>query len=136
MKRIIVTAAILMHQNEILCMQRGAGKYPYVSYKFEFPGGKVEAGESFEIALSRELQEEMALSVEIKPEQFFMTVVHQYPDFFIEMHSYICPVDHQKFMLREHISSVWLKPQELLSLDWAPADVPIVKRLMEEMGSV
>lgn len=133
MKHLEVTAAILLNEGEILCMQRNAGKYDYVSFKFEFPGGKVEPGESLEQALSRELKEEMDIVVFIKPDQFFMTIQHEYPDFSITMHSYLCPIDHRIFTRKEHLSHVWLKPDQLDTLDWAPADLPIVKKLMEEI---
>lgn len=128
-----VTAAILLEDGEILCMQRNSGKYDYISFKFEFPGGKVESGESLEQALSRELQEEMDITIPIKPDHFFMTIDHQYPDFAITMHSYLCPVDSRAFTRKEHLSHVWLAPSQLNTLDWAPADLPIVKKLMEEM---
>jgi len=134
MKQIIVTAAILTNNNEILCMQRGENKYSYLSYKFEFPGGKVEEGESNEQALSRELYEEMDICLDIHPSQFFMTINHHYPDFSIEMHSYLCPIDNRSFIRKEHISHVWLRREELKSIDWAPADIPIVDKLMVELG--
>jgi 8-oxo-dGTP diphosphatase len=133
MKKLEVTAAILIEDGEILCMQRSVVKFDYVSFKFEFPGGKVEQGESLEEALSRELKEEMDIDITVKPEQFFMTVHHQYPDFFITMHSYLCPVSNRNFERKEHLSHIWLKPEKLDTLDWAPADLPIVKKLMEEM---
>lgn len=133
MKHYEVTAAIIIEAGEILCMQRNKGKYDYVSFKFEFPGGKVEPGETLEHALSRELKEEMDITISVKPEQFFMSVQHQYPDFYITMHSYLCPIDNRTFTRKEHLSHVWLKPDQLNILDWAPADVPIVRKLMEEM---
>ena len=132
MKSYIVTAAVLTHENKYLCMQRGPSKYDYVSYKYEFPGGKVEAGESNEDGLSRELMEEMKIQVSVKPEYFFHTVTHKYPDFKITMHSYLCPVESKEFTLIEHVDYKWLNKEDLLSLDWAPADVPIVEKLMRE----
>lgn len=134
MKHFEVTAAILIEDGEILCMQRKPGKFDYISYKFEFPGGKVEPGESLEQALSRELQEEMDINISINPEQFFLSVQHQYPDFSITLHSFICPVNSRSFIRKEHHSHVWLTPEKLDTLEWAPADLPIVKKLMEEMG--
>ena len=62
-----------------------------------------------------------------------MTIQHQYPDFSIIMHSYLLPVESRSFTRKEHISHTGLKPSELPSLDWAPADIPIVKKLMEVM---
>lgn len=131
MKHYEVTAAILVNNNEILCMQRGVSKYDYISYKYEFPGGKVEAGETKEESLHRELVEELELCVEVKPENHFLTVKYSYPDFMITMHSYICYVSNRKINRKEHISSVWLKTDKLYSLDWAAADIPIVDKLVE-----
>ncbi len=133
MKHYEVTAAIIINNNEILCMQRDQSKYSYLSYKYEFPGGKVEEDESLVQALMRELIEELDYHLEITPEDFFLTVEHEYPDFFIKMHSYICNVSERQFIRKEHHSHVWLKPSELHTLDWAAADLPIVSRLMEVM---
>lgn len=125
-----VTAAIITNQKQILCMQRSASKYDYVSYKYEFPGGKLEQGESHEACLIRELKEEMNLDVKITPGDYFMTVNHEYPDFSIEMHSYIIPVDNRNFEMLEHNKHCWLHLDKLMELDWAPADIPIVKALI------
>lgn len=133
MKHHEVTAAIIINNNEILCMQRNESKYNYVSYKYEFPGGKTEKGESLVQALMRELMEEMDFQVDITPEDFFLTIEHKYPDFSITMHSYICQVSNRKFTRKEHYSHVWLKANELDTLDWAAADLPIVRKLMEDM---
>ncbi|MBE6023403.1 MAG: (deoxy)nucleoside triphosphate pyrophosphohydrolase [Cellulosilyticum sp.] len=132
MKKNEVVAAIIMYQDQILCMQRDKGKYEYISYKYEFPGGKVEPGESNAQALQRELREEMALEVDIKDEDYYMSVEHEYPDFKITMHSFICKVDSQEFTRKEHIDHKWLTRKELMTLDWAAADVPIVHKLQED----
>ncbi len=134
MKHYIVTAAIIKNNDHILCMQRGQGKYDYVSYKYEFPGGKVEPGESYEEALKRELKEEMNLDIDIGKDDLFMTVNHTYPDFSIEMHSYLIHADDRYFDMNEHNHHVWLLPGELDTLDWAPADIPIMKKLMKIEG--
>ena len=117
-------------------MQRSESKYNYVSYKYEFPGGKTEKGESNVEGLMRELNEEMDIEVSIKPEDFFLTIEHQYPDFSITMHSYICQIADRKFNRKEHHSHIWLKAKELDTLDWAAADLPIVRKLMGEMNLV
>ncbi len=132
MKPYEVVAAIITYGDRILCMQRNKGKYDYISYKYEFPGGKIEAGETQMAALERELWEEMALSVSIKAEGHFMTVEHTYPDFTVKMHSYICKVDTPEFIRKEHVDHKWLKVEELMSLDWAPADIPMVEKLQRE----
>jgi 8-oxo-dGTP diphosphatase len=130
MKNIEVVAAIIIYEDRILCMQRNANKYDYLSYKYEFPGGKVEPGETNSQALMRELREEMGIEINILENTFFMTVDHQYPDFEVTMHSYICRVSSPEFIRKEHINHTWLKRQDLDKLDWAPADQPIVKKLM------
>jgi len=129
MKKIEVVAAILKHGNEILCAQRAESKLEYISKKFEFPGGKIEAGETKKEALKRELEEELNINPNIN--DLYLTVVHQYPDFELTMHSFLCDVESKEITLNEHISSQWLKSTELLGLDWAAADVPIVDKLMQ-----
>lgn len=132
MKQLEVVAAILTYNGNILCMQRGKGKYPYVSFKYEFPGGKIKPGESRHAALERELREEMNIHTTIKESDLYMTVHHQYPDFAITMHAFYCPLSSPEFIRKEHIASCWLPPQELPSLDWAAADQPIMEKLVSE----
>ncbi len=128
MKKIEVVAGVIFCGSDILCVQRPTSKLHYVSEKYEFPGGKVESGETNEEALHRELSEELSISTKIK--SFFMTVVHEYPDFELTMHSYICEVDKKELTLNEHIDEKWLTIDELESVDWAAADIPIVKKLI------
>ena len=128
MKRIEVVAGIIFFQNQILCVQRPKNKYPYISEKFEFPGGKIEIGETQKEALKRELFEELNISVNIK--SLFLSVVHEYPDFELTMHSFICEVETKKLSLQEHIAQEWLTLAELKKLDWAAADIPIVDKLL------
>ena len=126
-KQIIVVAAILVSERKILCVQRGPHKYPYISEKYEFPGGKVEDGESNEQALSREIYEELKVNIEVG--KHFLTVEHQYPDFTIVMHSYLCKsINSQAIQLTEHINFNWLAAPDLNHLDWAAADIPIVEK--------
>lgn len=128
MKKIEVVAGIIFCGDDILSVQRPKNKLQYISEKFEFPGGKVEEGETKEEALHRELLEELNLLIKIK--SFLMTVVHLYPDFELTMHSYICEVDSKEITLNEHIDKKWLKVNELNQLDWAAADIPIVEKLI------
>jgi len=128
-KKIEVVAAIIKHNNKILCVQRGENKLDYISNKYEFPGGKIEAGESNEETILREIMEE--LHMEIKTEQEFVTVEYEYPDFFLTMHSFICSCEDPTIQLTEHIDYKWLSISELEGLDWAGADVPIVEKLMQ-----
>lgn len=129
MKHYEVVAAVIEFEGKILCMQRNKGKFDYVSYKFEFPGGKVEAGEKNHIALERELREEMDMQVSISESDYLMTVDHTYPDFAITMHAYLCKVAKPDFVMKEHISFQWLPVSEMDKLDWAEADKPILEFL-------
>jgi 8-oxo-dGTP diphosphatase len=128
MKKVEVVAGVIFCADEILCVQRPQNKLHYISEKFEFPGGKIEEGETKEEALHRELSEELNLLIKIK--SFFLTVVHPYPDFELTMHSFICEVDSKDVTLNEHIDQKWLKINALNQLDWAAADVPIVDKLV------
>lgn len=129
MKHYEVVAAVIVYDNKILCMQRDKAKYDYTSYKFEFPGGKVESGEENHKALERELKEELDMNVNISAEDYLLTVNYTYPDFAITMHSYLCKVEEPEFVMKEHISFKWLAVNELDTLDWAEADKTIVEFL-------
>lgn len=129
MKHYEVVAAIIVHDNQILCVRRGASKYSYVSGKYEFPGGKIELGESAKIALIREIKEELSTCVSGLIE--FLIVDHAYPDFSLKMHCFTCEVANKEITLNEHTDAQWLYPHELESLDWAAADLPIVEKLMK-----
>ena len=128
MKHIEVVAAIIIDNNKILCVQRNKNKYEYISYKFEFPGGKVESGETNEEALIREIKEELEMDIIIQ--KHFLTVDHEYPDFKLTMHSFICSCANRDLTLTEHIDFKWLSKDQLKSLDWAAADIPIVDKLI------
>ncbi|WP_407404963.1 (deoxy)nucleoside triphosphate pyrophosphohydrolase [Chryseobacterium sp.] len=130
MKKVEVVAAILKFEDKIFCVQRSKNKLPYISEKFEFPGGKIESGETKKEALARELSEELNIVADIQ--SLFLTVVHQYPDFELTMHSFICNVESTNITLNEHIDSKWLKVNEIEDLDWAAADVPIVNKLIAD----
>ena len=127
MKQIEVVAAIIINDDKILCVQRNENKLPYISKKYEFPGGKMEPGETKKDAIKREILEELEMDIDVKEE--YLTVTHQYPDFMIVMHSFICNSMDRKISLTEHIDYKWLKKDELEKLDWAAADIPIVEKL-------
>ena len=116
MKKIEVVAAIIYFEDKILCVQRPKSKFLYISEKFEFPGGKIEQGETQKEALKRELFEELNIITDIK--SFFSTVVHEYPDFELTMHSYICEVKTKVLNLNEHITQEWLSINEINKLDF------------------
>jgi len=127
-KTVEVVAAIICRKGKILCLQRGENKYAYISYKYEFPGGKIELGERKEQALIREIFEELKIEIDLLEE--FLTITHTYPDFDLIMHSFTCSCNNQTITLTEHIDYKWLYKDELIGLDWAAADIPIVKKLM------
>lgn len=131
MKHLQVAAAVITHQNRILCVQRGLGRQrTAVSFKYEFPGGKLENNETGHTALMRELKEELQIMTTIRPEDHMMTVEYTYPECHITMHVYRCPVQYPDITLTEHIACCWLPAEQLDILDWAPADIPIVRKLM------
>jgi len=130
MKKVEVVAAIIYFEDEIFCVQRPENKLSYISEKFEFPGGKIEKGESKEVALRRELIEELNFTP-TKVEELFYTVVHEYPDFELTMHTFKCYSETKDIELKEHISSEWLTIKNINKLDWAEADIPIVNRLID-----
>ncbi len=129
MKKIEVVAAIIVHTDKILCVQRNESKYEYVSFKYEFPGGKIEPDETAENALIREIKEELHMDIHIQ--NLFLTVEHTYPDFHITMHSYICDTEKTDLQLEVHVDYKWLTIAELDMLDWAAADIPIVDKLIK-----
>lgn len=93
--------------------------------KWEFPGGKIEAGESPEECLHRELREEMEVSVEIGRELLPRT--HHYADFTVTLYPFVCRLMTTEMVLREHEAICWLAPEALFNLDWAEADLPVLK---------
>ena len=127
-KEVEVVAAIIKHNGKILCVQRGENKLDYISKKYEFPGGKMENGETKEQTVIREIQEELHMDIWTNEE--FLSVRHEYPDFFLTMHSFICNCDDPTIHLTEHIDYKWLSVTDLGSLDWAAADIPIMEKLM------
>ena len=127
MKTIEVVAAIIIFEDKILCVQRGDNKFDYISRKYEFPGGKMEVGETKTQTIKREIFEELKMDIDVLEE--FMTVTHQYPDFLLIMHSFICKCESPTLVLTEHIGYKWLNKHELENLDWAAADIPIMNRL-------
>ena len=125
MKTINVVAAIVLDdEKRILATQRGYGDW---KGWWEFPGGKIEAGESAEVALRREIMEE--LGVEIVIENLLCTVEYDYPTFHLTMHCYICYVESGEIELREHNSACWLTRETLDSVKWLPADLDVINQL-------
>ena len=124
MKTVEVAAAIIHHDGRILATQRGYGDY---KDGWEFPGGKLEPGESAQQAIVREIREELA--VEIEPEQLVMTVEYDYPTFHLRMHCFWAAIKTGEIRLIEHEAARWVTRDELDSLQWLPADVAVVAEL-------
>ena len=129
MKRIEVVAAIIIYQDRFLCVRRGESPLDYISKKWEFPGGKIESNESKDQALEREIREELEMIIDNI--NYFTTVTHTYPDFILTMHAYKCTSDEVTPTLNEHLEYKWLPIDDLSSLDWAAADIPIVNQLVK-----
>lgn len=123
--RLEVVAAVIERDGRILCAQRKIGGE--LSLKWEFPGGKVEPGETREQALEREIDEELGLR--IRAGSLLLTVRHRYAAFAVTMHAYRAAILEGRLELREHAAIRWLRPDELETLDWAPADVPVVEKI-------
>lgn len=126
LKTIEVVAAIIRDGDRYFATQRGYGDY---KDWWEFPGGKVEAGETPEEALVREIQEE--LDTTIKVERFLTTVEWDYPKFHLTMHCYLCTVAEGDLTLREHEAAKWLTMDDIDSVNWLPADVLVVNALKQ-----
>lgn len=122
-----VVATVIFREGKVLCVQRPKNSKEYISLKWEFPGGKVEQGEDRIQALKREILEELQL--EIQNIDFLTTVEHIYPDFHLVMHAYKCKISSGEPVLTEHADMKWLPVDELDQLDWAAADIPVVKFL-------
>lgn len=124
MKKIEVVAAVIRNEGKILATQRGYGEF---EGKWEFPGGKVEPGETREAALAREIREELGVEIVIK--EFITTVDYDYPHFHLTMHCYLCEVNEGKIELLEHAAGAWLAPEDLDTVDWLDADIDVVANL-------
>ena len=124
MKKIEVVAAILHRDEAYFATQRGYGEFEGM---WEFPGGKIEPDESPEDALKREIQEELGIDITI--DKFLCTTEYDYPSFHLTMHCYLCGIKAGEIELREHKSAHWLRPEELVSVEWLPADKEIVEKL-------
>ena len=128
-KTIEVAAAIIKDGDRIFATQRGQGEY---KDGWEFPGGKIEPGETPEEALIREIREE--LKTLISADEYLCTVSRDYSGFHLVMHCYICSVIEGALTLTEHEAARWLAPDELWDVGWLPADADAVKFLQGETG--
>ena len=124
MKIIEVVAAIIVEKDKVLVTQRGYGEF---KDGWEFPGGKVELGETLESALKREIKEELDIEIEI--DTYIDTVEYDYPQFHLTMHCYKCRILDGQLMLKEHEASKWISQDELNEIDWLAADRIVVERM-------
>ena len=124
MKRIEVVAAIIRKGDRIFATQRGYGDF---KDWWEFPGGKMEAGETPEEALVREIREE--LSTEISVEEFVCTVEYNYPKFHLTMHCYLCSLVTEALHLNEHEAAKWLAKDDLDNVRWLSADLKVIQEI-------
>lgn len=124
-----VACAVIFHENKILVTQRGPSmKMPY---KWEFPGGKIEAGENPDECIKREIMEELNISINIK--RLLHPVVHKYSDFIIELFPFVADYASGIITLKEHMQCTWLPPEKLKDLDWAEADAGIVDEVLKSL---
>lgn len=121
MKKLEVVAAIIKENEKYFATQRGYGEF---KGWWEFPGGKIENGESKEEALKREIREELATEIEI--DRFITTVQFNYPEFHLIMHCFICHITAGQLQLLEAKAAKWLDKNDLASVEWLPADRAIL----------
>ena len=126
MKQIEVVAALIKQENKVLATQRGYGEW---KDGWEFPGGKIEAEETPEAALRREILEELAVEVEVQSR--LVTVEYDYPQFHLMMHCYWCRLLKGEPTLLEHEAARWLTRDQLDSVDWLPADLEVVAAIKQ-----
>lgn len=124
MKTIEVVAGVIKDGNKIFATQRGYGDF---KGGWEFPGGKMEPGETPQQALARELKEE--LTVDVSVEDFICTVEYDYPNFHLTMHCFYCTVISGELKLLEHEAAKWLEKENIRSVDWLPADIAVVETI-------
>ena len=123
-KTIHVVAAIITRDNLIFATQRGYGNY---EGWWEFPGGKIEPGETPQAALRREIREELAADIAVG--DFLTTVEYEYPEFHLVMDCFWAEVESGKLMLLEHEAARWLPADDLMQVDWLPADILVVEAI-------
>ena len=128
MKKIEVVAAIMHRDGAYFATQRGYGEFESM---WEFPGGKIEEGETAEFALKREIQEELGIDITI--DNFLCTIEYDYPSFHLTMHCYLCGIKFGEIELREHKSARWLTTETLDSVKWLPADKEVIDKLNTEI---
>lgn len=129
MKTIKVVAAIIIENGNVFATQRGYGEF---KDGWEFPGGKVEANETPEDALVREIKEELDTEIEVL--ELLDTVEYDYPKFHLSMECFVCKMKSGDLILKEHEAAKWLTKETLDSVDWLPADEGLIGKIEEYLG--
>ena len=124
MNTVRVAAAMLIRGGKVFAAQRGCGAFKGL---WEFPGGKIEEGETPAAALERELKEELGITVSTNGEEFLAE--YDYPDFHLVMHCYRCSIQKGQLTLLEHTDAKWVGKEELADVNWLPADVQLIEPL-------
>jgi 8-oxo-dGTP diphosphatase len=126
-----VACAIIEQDGLVLAAQRGPTmKMPL---QWEFPGGKIDPGESAEACLLRELEEELRIQVGVK--QSLPISTHRYPSLTVTLYPFVCVILSGNIVLQEHASVLWMPPEKLNSLDWTEADVPVISSYLASRNS-
>jgi len=121
-----VVAAVIVKDGQLFATQRGYGNY---KDWWEFPGGKIEPGETPQEALRREIREELATTVSVGA--LIDTIEYDYPEFHLSMQCFLCTIESGELTLLEHEAARWLNKEELLSVQWLPADIAIVEKVRD-----
>ncbi|CAM4312920.1 (deoxy)nucleoside triphosphate pyrophosphohydrolase [Erysipelothrix aquatica] len=129
MKSVEVVAAAIVKDDHILIAKRGSGEFEGL---WEFPGGKIEMGESQEIALKREIDEELNLM--ISDLNYIDTTFYDYPSFSLVMHLYSCTADTENIIKHVHSELLWIHYQQLDSVEWVPADIGLLKSVVDYLS--
>ncbi len=128
MKTLRVVAAVIHAEGKVFATQRGYGEY---KDGWEFPGGKIEVGETPEDAVRREIREE--LDTDISVEELIDTIEYDYPNFHLSMDCFWCEIVCGDLNLKEHEAARWLDKESLYSVDWLPADISIIEKIKEKL---
>jgi len=126
-KTIYVAGAVIIRDRKVLATQRGYGDY---AGWWEFPGGKIEPGEDAKTALERELKEELIADIQVG--EYFDTAEYDYPKFHVVLRCYLCEMKSDDFSLLEHSKALWLGRDDIRSVKWLGADLPIIDKLIED----
>ena len=129
MKEVEVSAAIIIKDNKIFITQRGYGEFKDL---WEFPGGKLESGETKEECIIREIKEELDANIIVL--SFLSTIKYQYQTFNLTMHNFICALKDDHMILKEHEAAKWLTKETLYSVEWLPADLGLIETIEKIMA--